>query len=163
LLGQVAADCSIGRSVKVIRYKFFEELNEILFKELKEDRYAAIIHSAAVSDYKVKRPFKHKVSSGIKNWRLELSPAPKLVDKFKGYGKDLIKAAFKFEPELKGSGLLREGKKFLKKAGLDFVVANSATKKGYLAYIISRFEEYGPYLNKKEMVKNLAVQIRKKL
>ena len=50
------------KKIKIIKYRFFDELASVLKKELLK-KYDIIIHAAAVSDFKVKGPSKRKISS----------------------------------------------------------------------------------------------------
>src|SRR5690348_10454722 len=67
------------RSVRVVKFLFFEELAALLHKELR-NRYDAVIHAAAVSDYRPVKRISGKISSGKKRLDLKLVRTPKLID-----------------------------------------------------------------------------------
>ena len=48
--------------LKIVPYYYFEEFKREVFKILKKQSYDLIIHNAAVSDYKLVKPFKGKIS-----------------------------------------------------------------------------------------------------
>src|SRR5271157_2085618 len=50
----------IDKKIKIIKYRFFDELARVLKAELLK-KYDIIIHAAAVSDFKVIGPLKGKV------------------------------------------------------------------------------------------------------
>jgi len=154
LLGPGEIGCK-NKSVKVIRYKFFQELKGLLLETLKNNRYDALIHTAAVSDYSVKKVFSNKLRSGIKKLKIQLIPNPKLIDNLGACGNKIFKVGFKFEPELKNRKLIAKGKLLLKKSKLDLVVANSGAGKKYQAFIIEAGIQRGPLNNKPVMAKSL--------
>ncbi len=144
------------RKIKVLRFKYFNELEIILKKELRGIKYSAVIHTAAVADYRPDKIIRGKVSSGLGSWKITLKPTKKLVNSLKKYRQDIFAVGFKFETEATKHKLIKRGEKLLKQANLDLVVANTNQKRGYQAYIISRSKEYGPFLNKQDMATYLA-------
>src|SRR3989338_2564724 len=56
-------------SIQIYHFTFFDELKNLLNRVLKKN-YDVIIHAAAVSDYRLKTPFKKKISSSLKNLNL---------------------------------------------------------------------------------------------
>ena len=155
MLGPVKADYK-NNSVKVINFRFFNELRSLLKNELEKKRYAVIIHSAAVADYAPSGPGKHKkISSGLKALRLNLKPTPKIIDSLRKINPGSFLIGFKFEPDLQKNELLARANRLMKRAGLDLIVANSICEKKYIAYLISAEKYSGPFFSKKSMVKNL--------
>lgn len=156
--------CSLKCSgVKIISFKYFSELKCLLQSELKKRKYSAVIHAAAVADYQPERISHCKVSSQLDNWRINLIPTDKLVNNFKHYAPGLITVGFKFEPDAGKNRLINEGKRLLKQANLDLVVANSSKNKTYQAYIINSVEKYGPFFNKTTMAICLTKLVNKRL
>lgn len=160
VLGPVS-DCILGDSFKkLIRFKFFNELKDILRRELASKKYDIVIHCAAVADYQPRRIYKRKISSGRKRFTLALIPAPKLVDRIKKIDRSLFAAAFKFETEPEKGVLINKAKLLLKRANLDMVVANTISQGRYTAYIIDKKGRIsGPILSKEGLAKKLLGQI----
>ncbi len=122
------------RSVKVIKYKFFDELEKILKIELKK-RYDCIVHAAAVSDFKLMKALKGKVDSTTQ-LSLKLIPVPKLINSIKAMAPKVFLVGFKLEPDLKANRVAQETKGLFDAAHCDLVVANSF-KGGYRGFIVS--------------------------
>ncbi|MFA5093375.1 MAG: phosphopantothenoylcysteine decarboxylase [Candidatus Omnitrophota bacterium] len=148
--------------IKVVNFKYFAQLKQLLTTELKDKRYLAIVHAAAVSDYQPKKINEHKLSSQLKNLKIDLVPTEKLINSFKSYNKNLFTVGFKFEPSAIEKVLLKKAANLLKKANLDLVVANSCKNSCYRAYILNEKNKIGPFLSKNEMVKTLAKIVEKK-
>jgi phosphopantothenoylcysteine decarboxylase/phosphopantothenate--cysteine ligase len=151
------------QGIKVIRYKYFFELAKLLDKELKNKKYAAVIHAAAVADYQPKTIIRRKVDSFRKSWKITLIPTKKLIKSFKIHRPDLFAVGFKFEPDADKNKLIKKGSQLLKTSNLNLVVANSNRNKGYQAYILDRINKYGPFLSKAEMSIYLSGLIGKRL
>ncbi|MFA5096550.1 MAG: phosphopantothenoylcysteine decarboxylase [Candidatus Omnitrophota bacterium] len=154
ILGPVP-DCRLNKGIRTRHFKYFAELNSLLKEAFKKARYDMVVHSAAVADYQPVVYRRNKISSGKKTLKINLKPTPKLVDGFRKAGPDALLVGFKFEPDLTGPGLIKKANGLLKRAGLDLVVANTARRKHYRAYLVSKNNYCGPYLTKEAMVKNL--------
>lgn len=154
LLGPVEA-CCLNKNIKIIRFKFFDELKNKIIKELKSKRYDIVIHSAAVSDYRPLKIYAQKVRSGIKNWRLNLVPTGKIIDSIKKINHNLFLVGFKFEPRSGKDTLIKKTKELIWRVNLDLAVANTTSGNRYCAYIINHDKIYGPMLNKEDMTKKL--------
>ncbi|MFA4989319.1 MAG: phosphopantothenoylcysteine decarboxylase [Candidatus Omnitrophota bacterium] len=155
MLGPVKAAYK-NNSVRVINFRFFDELRSLLKNELKKKRYAVIIHSAAVADYAPSGPGRRKkISSGLKTLRLNLKPTPKIIDSLRKASPGSFLIGFKFEPDSQKNKLLAKANRLMQRAGLDLIVANSIYKKKYSAYLISAEKHAGPFFSKQSMVKKL--------
>jgi phosphopantothenoylcysteine decarboxylase/phosphopantothenate--cysteine ligase len=130
-------DCRLDKSVKIIRFNFFNELKNGLLRELKTKKYDFIIHSAAVSDYRLKKVYRKKIHSGLNKLKIELIPNLKILDLFKKIDRYLKVIAFKFEVGLKKPDLIKKAKELLSCSKADLVVANTLKKRKYTAYIVS--------------------------
>ncbi|UCC94653.1 MAG: hypothetical protein JSW40_07525 [Candidatus Omnitrophota bacterium] len=124
--------------LRVIPFHYYEELQGKISSELKKTRYDAIIHAAAVSDYRARSPFKGKVSSGKKELLLRLVPTAKLIRTIRTLAKKSILVQFKLETEKKQ--LIEKAYRNLKENKADYVVANSLSdlKCNYKAYLIDK-------------------------
>jgi phosphopantothenoylcysteine decarboxylase/phosphopantothenate--cysteine ligase len=149
--------------VRTISFRYFPELKSLLNRELKKKTYSAVIHSAAVSDYRPGKVIRHKISSQLNSWKITLVPTEKLINGLKKYSPGLIAVGFKFEPDAKKAKLLKKGASVLKKTGLDMVVANSSRNDAYQAYILDRENNSGPFFDKIKMSGFLFKILKRKL
>jgi phosphopantothenoylcysteine synthetase/decarboxylase len=126
------------KNIRILPFRYFDELKAKLERELKKLRFDVIIHNAAVSDYKVSRVYKDKVSSGKKQWVLRLVPCPKLIKTIRRLAKRSYLVQFKLEAQKRN--LIDRAFASLRENRADLVVANSLEdlKLGYKAYIIDR-------------------------
>jgi len=161
LLGP-AEGLKINKKVKVLRFKFFGRLKELLLKEIRSDRYDCLIHSAAVSDYLPAKAIANKTGSGKKAWNIRLVPAPKLINLARKAGKRLFLVGFKFEPGLKKSRLIEEAEDLQKRSGADMVVANNLSGRShYQAYILGTRGILGKFDSKKTLVKAVSGELKR--
>jgi phosphopantothenoylcysteine decarboxylase/phosphopantothenate--cysteine ligase len=162
LLGPVEA-YGLDKNIKLIRFKFFDELKGLIKKELKSKKYDIFIHSAAVSDYRSSKIYPEKLKSGIKNLKLSLLPTEKLIDSIKKIAPYIFLVGFKLETDLSSKALINKTKNLIKRAKLDLAVANTIYNNQYKAFILDDKKAKGPFLNKKEMAKQLIKLIGEKL
>lgn len=125
-----------AKSLKTLRFCYFDQFKKKLEAELKSARYDVIIHSAAVSDYLPKKARQAKISSGRKDLTIPLKPAPKLIKIIRRLAKDSLIIQFKLEA--KQAGIVQKAYKSLKANNSDYVVANALESlgSGYKAYLI---------------------------
>jgi len=128
----------LPKGIKTVPFRYFGDLKILLTKELKQNKYNLVIHTAAVSDYLFKRPFRGKIPSGKDKIKMELAPAPKLTNTIRHYAKNAYLIQFKLENSK--SKLISRAKKSLAKNKFDAVVANALNdlSNNYRAYIINR-------------------------
>ena len=156
LIGPVET-CCLNKNIKLLRFRFFDELKDKIIQELKYKKYDIFIHSAAVSDYEPSKVYSGKIKSGIKNLRLSLVPAEKIIDLLKRIDNSIILVGFKFEPQAKKDMLIKMTKELIRAANLNLAVANTIDKNKYRAYILDNYNRsYGPIFNKKDLVTKLA-------
>lgn len=124
-------------SIKVLKFAFFDELRELLHKELRK-KYHAVIHAAAVSDYQLRKPFSQKLSSRLKHLHLHLVPAPKLIHSVKKLAPRTCLVGFKLETDITRRNLQRKAADLFQKAGCDLVVVNKTTPNSYEGYILDK-------------------------
>lgn len=129
----------LGRveGLRVIPYSYFDEFKERVVKAAGSRRYGAIIHSAAVSDYSLKKPFKGKIPSG-KSLNLRLTPTEKIIKIIRGLAPASLLIQFKLESTRRG--LIDEAYQSLNANKSDFVVANALEdlKSGYKGFLVGR-------------------------
>lgn len=112
----------------LIKEKIFntaEELIVLIKKNLKNTDF--FYQVAAVSDYKVKKSIKGKLSSE-KPIILKLKPQIKIINQIKRLSPKTILIAFKAEYGLEEKSLIQEGLKKLKQSKADVVIANDISR-----------------------------------
>jgi len=126
------------RGIKAVYYRYYDEFKRKTVEILKRNHYDAIIHTAAVSDYKIENVFRAKIPSGKKSLTLRMVPTEKIVKKIRALAKDSLLIQFKLE--IKNKGLIESGYRSLKENKADFVVANALVDldKGYRSFIIDK-------------------------
>ena len=144
-------------------FRYFGELQEKLSRELLRHKYDVVIHSAAVSDYQLRRAYRKKIPSGKKDFSLELAPTPKIVDSIKRQDPELMLVAFKFETQAGQRELRREAEILSKRCQAEIVVANTIRNNLYEAFIVRKGGICGPFGSKKTLAKNLMRCIEEKL
>lgn len=139
------------RGLRVIPFKYFEDFKKRLVKELKKNRYEAIIHSAAVSDYELKKAFSGKISSGKKELTLQLVPTEKIIKLIRKLAPRSCLIQFKLETNKKG--LIKKAYRSLKENRSDFVVANALEdlRLGYRASLIDKNRRVTPIASRKAL------------
>ena len=152
LLGPVTA-CGLNKKINIIRFKFFDELRNIIKKELAAEKYDAVIHSAAVSDFKPRAYICGKLSSD-KIHNLKLVPLPKIIRDIRALSPKAKLAIFKLEAGISDRALIERARKSLAAYGADLVIANRIYPK-YKAFILDRKKVYSRADSKKELVKNM--------
>ncbi len=121
------------KKIKIIKYRFFDELERLLKVELQK-KYDIIVHAAAVSDFKVAKAAKSKIASD-KAVTLHLTPTPKLINRIKRLSPNSFLIGFKLESRLNSGKIFEEVKSLFIKDGCDLVVANTL-QQGYQGFIL---------------------------
>ncbi|HPV70838.1 MAG TPA: phosphopantothenoylcysteine decarboxylase [Candidatus Magasanikbacteria bacterium] len=135
--------------LKVVPYKTFDDLAAILEEEIRGSYYDLVVHSAAVSDYKVTGvsamdelgqlhsvDASTKISSTCPKLYLELSPTPKLIDQFRKWGFEGLLVKFKLQVGKTDGELLRIAKDSLLSSKADLIVANCLEWADRYAYVV---------------------------
>ena len=154
VLGPVEATF-FQKNFRLLRFRFFEELERLIRKELKERHFDYVFHTAAVSDYKLKAPYGQKVKSGLSYWHLKLIPTEKIINVIKKLDRDVFLIGFKFLPQGPKMRLIQEARKLMRDSGCNCVVANCARSHRYRAWIVDRERVSREYHSRRELVDNL--------
>ena len=148
--------------IRRVRFQFLHELEDLLKKEL-DKKYDIVIHAAAVSDFKLKRPFVGKTSSKQKTLTLTLVPTRKLIRLIKTKSPGCFLVGFKLEPRYHRGLLLEKAQALLKESQCDAVVAN-ALKPGYQAFIVYKDGTVtSPLKSKSNLIKHLIQDLETRL
>jgi len=155
ILGPVGEDY-LGSSIKVKRFYYFDELHSLVKKELRENKYDIVIHSAAVSDFKTKKVFSEKIKSDSKNLTLDLESTIKIVDKIKKYSPRVFLVIFKLEFKLSKSKMIESARRTMRESGADLAVVNTFSNRyPYKALIIDRDKIFYETNSKEDLTKRL--------
>lgn len=154
LLGPIGKS-NLNKKIRVLHFQYFDELKDLLEKELKTRKYDLAIHSAAVSDYRPLLAKKGKINSGLKELKIKLTPTPKIINIFKKLQPSISLVGFKCEPEASRVKLIKEAQHLISKSKADFIVANTLKKERYLAYLVTHNKESMAIFSKKDLVDNL--------
>jgi phosphopantothenoylcysteine synthetase/decarboxylase len=149
-----------------LHYKTYDELYALMEQEITTGNYDVVIHSAAVSDYKVEGTYvfktypqgdkrdeygwvvgpgpglakvdsSKKISSDNKELYLKLVPTEKIIDKIrKPWGFNGVLVKFKLQVGITDLELLEIAKKSMATSKADFIVANCLEWSKDRAYIL---------------------------
>ena len=160
LINPHCVDLSKEKGINFVRYHYFDEFKNKVDALLKRNHFDAIIHMAAVSDYRVKNAGKGKISSGKKSLTLKLVPTEKVIKGIRKMAPDSLLIQFKLEPKRKG--IINSAYKSLKSNSSDLVVANALEdlRLGYKATIISRQKRLIPVSSARNLASKLDSLIR---
>jgi phosphopantothenate---cysteine ligase (CTP) len=139
---EVMAEIPLGRTLdprqwRLVTYRTFDELEDLMSAEIGSGRYGAVIHSAAVSDFLVAGIFSSidgtlldvqagKIKSTHGELWIKMTAAPKLVDRIRADWKfDGILVKFKLEVGISETELLAIAEKSRVHSHADLMVANT--------------------------------------
>jgi len=146
----------VDKKIKVIKYRFFDELAQALKQELVK-KYDIIVHAAAVSDFKVVGAQKSKISSD-KGLTLNLSATPKLIKDIKCLSPESFLVGFKLETNLNTKNIFNTVRSLFTLSGCDLVVANTF-KEGYQGYLVNADGAILAKANSKEKIAKELVKL----
>lgn len=126
------------QKIQLLKFKYFDDLHDLIESKINLNDYDIVVHSAAVSDYKVADTFSGKLKSGKDELVLKLIPTVKIVDIFKKKNPNLFLIMFKLEVDKTKDELINIANNSMNKAKADMIVANdfNTLSKGHKAYII---------------------------
>ena len=149
-----------------IEVETVEEMLEAIEKELKAEKYDAVVLAAAVSDFRVKEKASVKIKSG-RPLTLELEPTPKIINLVKELQPDTFLVGFKAETGLGEEELISAARKQIERAGSDLVVANTlkafGSDENEVLLVGRDFVKRLPRMDKRELAERLWDEIVKLL
>jgi phosphopantothenoylcysteine decarboxylase/phosphopantothenate--cysteine ligase len=157
---------SKNKNLKVLHFKYFDELYNLMKREISSKKYDIVIHSAAVSDYTPVISYKGKIKSGKKNLIIKLKPTIKIVDQIKKWDKKVFLVKFKLEVNVKEKELIERAYESMLASNADLIVANDLKHmKGekQKAFIINKEKKIILCQNKKEIAKKVLNMISRKI
>jgi len=136
-------------SNKVINFRTFDDLERAMKEEITTGAYDVVIHSAAVSDYRVEGVYdslsnqpaldnNKKISSSHSDLYLHLVPTPKIIDLIRqpwGFTGYLVK--FKLQVGISDEELLEIAERSRQDSQADLIVANCLEWSKERAYLIT--------------------------
>ena len=143
LLGQggaklTAQDC---KTINITRYVYYEDIKNIIKKQLDLSQYRFIIHSAAIPDYIPQKFINEKIPSQLKNFTLQLNPTEKLVDFIRKKATNSFLVKFKLEYNKSEEELIAIAKESMNISKADMIIANNLDEmsdKFHKAFIIEK-------------------------
>lgn len=163
LIGPVG-DIKLSRSIKIKRFRYFDELHNLIKKELDSKKYDIIIHSAAVSDYRPKKISYDKIKSNIRDFSLELETTTKIVDKIKKYAPHIFLVIFKLDLGISKNRMIEKARATMQESKADLAVVNTFSKKfAYKALIIDRKQIFCEVNSKEALAGKLLELISSKI
>ncbi len=151
--------CPRIRKIRLIRYSFFNELKDIMMNEVKRGKYDAVIHSAAVADYRPSKVYLGKVKSGVKSWRINLVPTDKIIDRVRIIDRGFFLVGFKFQPDSDRGELIQSARTLIRRAGLNLAVANTIKQGRYKAYLVTKNKIKGPFYDRGYLARGLIEEL----
>ena len=148
----IAAHCH--ETVNIIPYKTFDELETAMTDVFANNKFDVVIHSAAISDYRVAGVMvqqdgslidldrSNKISSSHEEMFLRLTQTPKLVDNIRdpwGFKGLLVK--FKLQVGMTDEELIDIATKSMHQSNADMIVANCLEWAKERAYIINKKDD----------------------
>ena len=139
---------------QVFRFRYFDELCRLIEAELRRQKYDAILHVAAVSDYQA-RSVVGKISSNNESMTIRLHRAPKLVLRLRKLNPKAFLVMFKLEAGVSDAVLMKRALEARKKCRADLVVANRFTGGKYRGFVLGHKDVPVRGLMRKELTQEL--------
>ncbi len=118
------------RNVKVIKVNTTTEMMKAVTDELTYKKYDLAILSAAAADFGPENRKMIKTSSNVNNWKINLIPIPKIIDRVKEITPKTILVGFKAEYDVSNEILIEKAKQRMRTGNMDIIVANDVSRVG---------------------------------
>jgi phosphopantothenoylcysteine synthetase/decarboxylase len=122
--GRICPTEADRRRLEIVDFVTFDDLHRLVRGSLGEDRFDALLHTAAVADYRPAEVRPVKTPSGASEWLLRLVPLPKIVDEVKALAPRILLVKFKLEVGRSRDELLRIAAASRARSDADLIVAN---------------------------------------
>ncbi|MCM8535080.1 MAG: hypothetical protein NE334_04020 [Lentisphaeraceae bacterium] len=152
--------------MSVKQFWYYDDLAELLESELSENKYDIIIHSSAVSDYKIKNASNGKTPSGKADLSIPLEPTAKLVDRIREIAPEAFLVKFKLQVGLTPEELYEIAFNSLKASKADLIVANDLDHmdgENHVAFVIDPNGKSQEARTKIEMCELLSKEISQRI
>lgn len=118
------------KSCASVEFTSFSDLEQKLFKLLQNNKFSAVIHAAAVSDFSVINPQEKSKISSDKDMTLTLKVNPKLINRIKKYCPTVV--AFKLTAHATEPLANQAISKLFSESNVDLVIHNDSTQTHWL-------------------------------
>lgn len=152
--GRVQPTAEDRERMEVVPFVTFDDLHGLVRERVGSRGYDALIHAAAVSDYRPVEEAPGKLPSGEEELVLRLRRTPKIVDEVKGLDPGIFLVKFKLEVGRSEAELLEIARESGSRSRAALVVANDLTQIGqerHVAYLVD-----GPRVRRCETTSELA-------
>lgn len=126
---------------RTIDFITFDDLEAAIRHHVGSQAYDALVHAAAVSDYRPAVDERGKLPSEEEELLLRLQRTPKLVDEVRALDPGILLVKFKLEVARSEAELLEIARKSRAASDADFILANDLAQKTnsrHLAYLVGR-------------------------
>lgn len=120
--GRVLANPDSG--IRTIDFVTFDDLHAALRHHVGSGAYDALVHAAAVSDYRPVGEERGKIASDHEELVLRLRRTPKLVDEVRALDPEILLVKFKLEVARSEAELLEIARQSREASDADFLLAN---------------------------------------
>ena len=111
-------------SIAIARFDTFDELGQLLERQLEPKRYTVMIQAVAALDYIPETVHDGKISSDKYELLIRMVRAPKLIESIKKRDPGICLIGFKLETGIDDESLVKRAEDLHNRSGADLVVAN---------------------------------------
>jgi len=144
--------------VKVVKYRYFDELLNLVNREIPWENYDVVVHSAAVSDYVPIKTYDKKIPSREKELILRLKPTIKIIKEIRRIAPLIYLVQFKLEVDKTETDLIDQGFRSMLQNKADLCVVNDLNKmneNNHEAFILSPNKRVTKVTNRVELAREL--------
>lgn len=161
-------DLKSKNKFNILRFRYYEELLELVKNEVKTKKYDVVIKSAAVADYIPIKYYDKKIKSGKKKLIIKMKPTLKIIDLIKKMDPSVFLVKFKLETNLSEKKLIDTAHKSMNVSDADLIVANNfesviQNEMEHTAFIIDKNKNIKKVIGKKKIAIELIKLIAKKI
>lgn len=160
--GKLDLPRSYFKGVKIVSFRYFQELLSLVRKEVATKKYDVMIHSAAVSDYEPVKIEDKKIRSGRNRLNITLKPTIRIIQQIKEWDPKIFLIQFKLEVNKTSQKLIEEGYKSMLRNKADLVVVNDLVNL-HNAYVVDLAKDIIKINNRSELADKLLMVINTKL
>jgi phosphopantothenoylcysteine synthetase/decarboxylase len=154
------------RTLDIRDFETFDDLHSLVREHLQSSRFDAIVHAAAVSDYRPSETHEEKISSEREELVLRLVRTPKIVDEIKELDSKILLVKFKLEVARSPEDLLSIARASRLHSRADLIVANDLTDMGpgrHRAYVLDDSGTLAEVSTTEELAAALSTELTRRL